>query len=162
MDGRAIRPAKSRAEARLAQAQDLAARFASATAKQDDPVSLPFFFDEAFAVEAEVWRIYAPQLVERNLFRETYRLLFAGYCVFYAQWLRATIHLAKNGEVVSVKFGTGSRRDVMSPWLDVQKSAWSEVVRLSEKFGVNPAVFPQKRDLRFVMFDRLLFLPLIL
>lgn len=126
-----------RVEAALARGHELAERLAAETADHD-PLALPFFFDDRFPLAAQVWRKFAPDLQDLNLLRPTHRLLFAGFCVFYAQWVHASENVAGN-EIVRVKGTNGAYREKMSPWLDLQRTAWAEVVRLSDEFGLSPA-----------------------
>ena len=126
-----------RTEAALAHGRELAERLA-AEVDGHDPLALPFFFDDRFPLAAQVWRRFAPGLKDLNLLGPRHRLLFAGFCVFYAQWVHASENVAGK-EIVRIKGTNGAYREKLSPWLDLQRTAWAEVMRLSEEFGLSPA-----------------------
>ena len=42
-------------------------------------------------------------------------------------------------EVVRVKGTNGSYREKVSPWVDLQRTAWQEVCRMGAEFGLSPA-----------------------
>lgn len=121
------------AELRAAEAERRAAQFA---ATQTTFAMPPFMAEErAYAGAAGAWRFYEPLLKERNFWQPQFIATFAGFCIYYDEFLAADREVKAKGWGVEGKSTSGGARFWSNPAVDVRDHAFARIMELSSRFG---------------------------
>jgi phage terminase small subunit len=121
------------AEQRAALAQERAQQFANT----QKTLAMPPFMatDRQYQGAAGVWRFYEPMLRERNFWQPQFVAPFAGFCIYYDEFIAADREVKKNGWGVQGKSTSGGKRYWTNPAVAVRDHAYSRVLELSTRFG---------------------------
>lgn len=125
---KAIEAARKRAE-----------MFAGAPFDANDPAAPPLMLTQpVFAAALAIWRQEAPRMKKSSLLDDQFRLLFASFCVYLAEFWQAAEEVQEKGYSRLVKTVSGDMMPRVSPALGVRDRAHDRVIELSKSFGYTP------------------------
>lgn len=140
----------------LADAERRAQAFAALPADDADPSAPPVILsDPIFAAPLAIWRQEAPRLHRAALLDPQFRLLFASFCVYLAEFWQAAQEVQENGFSQMVKTVAGGMMQRISPAVAVRDRAHDRVIELSARFGFTPLDMYRLTKEQFLLRDRL-------
>lgn len=130
---------RTKVERLIEEAEQRAKRLAASPSESHDILAPPALIDDPKLADALwIWRRYAPQLHEQNLFGDLDRLTFAMYCVYQAEFFLADEDIRKNGYSFMVAATAGGRRPWENPAVARRETAGKMALELSKRFGLTP------------------------
>ena len=81
------------------------------------------------------WRRLVKELGACGLITGADRGALAAYCDAYARWVKATLEVATDGEVVEATTGTA----MQNPWQSVANKALEQMDKFGSQFGLTPS-----------------------
>jgi P27 family predicted phage terminase small subunit len=129
---------KSKVQRREEEAQRVADLLVAASSR--DNLSPPDMIDQGplYAGAVAVWRVMAPRLVRTNRLSEQHRLIFAMFCVYYADWVTLNDQLKLEGMTQTVRTVSGSNMIRQHPAVRLMQQCFDNCMKLSQQFGLTP------------------------
>jgi P27 family predicted phage terminase small subunit len=81
------------------------------------------------------WKRVSKELADSGLLTSVDRAALAGYCVAWARWVDAELHLEKDGVIIAGAMGG----TVRNPWLIVATQSLDLVRKFAVEFGMTPS-----------------------
>lgn len=139
MSRKAKPSADAKREAALAEAQRLATLLSTAPAQGGDLLAPPAFVaDPRLAPALAVWKDLAPTLASTGRLAHLDRSTFAALCYWHAEYITAIDDILERGYSFMVKATSGGVRPWTNPSVERRDTAWTEIMKLSERFGLTP------------------------
>lgn len=92
------------------------------------PIEPPDVLDE---IARKHWDEYAPPLIAAGVMKTTDVPLFAAYCAAYSDFVRASIGIAKTGDITD--------DDRLSPFVKMRHMAMEKLLKYAGHFGLTPS-----------------------
>ena len=129
---------KSAVQKREEEAQRVADLLAKVSA--DDALNPPALIDQGplYVAAVAVWREMAPRLVRTHRLQDQHRLIFAMFCVYYADWVSLNDQLKREGMTQKVKTVAGGFMIRDHPGVRRRQECFDNVLKLSQQFGLTP------------------------
>ncbi|AMK19342.1 P27 family phage terminase small subunit [Sphingobium sp. MI1205] len=129
---------KSATQKREAEAQRVAQLLVATTAT--DALKPPPLIDQGplYAGAVAVWTEMAPRLIRTNRLPEQHRMIFAMFCVYYADWVSLNDQLKQEGMTQRVKTVAGGYMIRDHPAVRRRQECFDNVMTLSRQFGLTP------------------------
>ncbi|MDF0540795.1 P27 family phage terminase small subunit [Sphingobium sp. H39-3-25] len=106
----------------------------------EDVLSPPPMIDQGplYAGAVAVWRDMAPRLARTHRLQEQHRLIFATFCVYFADWVALNDQLKREGMTQRVKTVAGGYMIRDHPAVKRRQECFDNVMTLSRQFGLTP------------------------
>ncbi len=129
---------KSAVQKREEEAQRVAALLARVS--EQNVLQPPAMIDQGplYSGAVAVWRDMAPRLARTNRLQEQHRLIFAMFCVYYADWITLNDQLKREGVTQKVKTVAGGYMIRDHPAVRRRQECFDNVMKLSAQFGLTP------------------------
>ncbi|KFG91714.1 putative phage terminase, small subunit, P27 family [Sphingobium herbicidovorans NBRC 16415] len=105
-----------------------------------DVLQPPAMIDQGplYAGAVAVWREMAPRLARTHRLPEQHRMIFAMFCVYYADWVSLNDQLKQEGMTQRVKTVAGGFMIRDHPAVRRRQECFDNVMALSKQFGLTP------------------------
>ncbi|WP_340265420.1 P27 family phage terminase small subunit [Sphingobium mellinum] len=105
-----------------------------------DVLQPPALIDQGplYAGAVAVWREMAPRLARTHRLPEQHRMIFAMFCVYYADWVSLNDQLKQEGMTQRVKTVAGGFMIRDHPAVRRRQECFDNVMTLSRQFGLTP------------------------
>ncbi|MGE6693338.1 P27 family phage terminase small subunit [Sphingobium limneticum] len=129
---------KSATKKREEEAERVAQLLVSSTA--GDAMHPPAMIDQGplYAGAVAVWKEMAPRLARTHRLPEQHRMIFAMFCVYYADWVSLNDQLKQEGMTQRVKTVAGGFMIRDHPAVRRRQECFDNVMSLSKQFGLTP------------------------
>ncbi|AYO78327.1 P27 family phage terminase small subunit [Sphingobium yanoikuyae] len=129
---------KSATRKREEEAERVAQLLVSSTS--GDVLQPPAMIDQGplYAGAVAVWREMAPRLARTHRLPEQHRMIFAMFCVYYADWVTLNDQLKQEGMTQRVKTVAGGFMIRDHPAVRRRQECFDNVMSLSKQFGLTP------------------------
>lgn len=91
-----------------------------------------------YAGAVAVWTEMAPRLARTHRLPEQHRMIFAMFCVYYADWVSLNDQLKQEGMTQNVKTVAGGFMIRDHPAVRRRQECFDNVMALSKQFGLTP------------------------
>lgn len=111
-----------------------------AKVSSDDVLNPPALIDQGplYAGAVAVWKDMAPRLARTHRLQEQHRIIFAMFCVYFADWVTLNDQLKRDGMTQRVKTIAGGVMIRDHPAVKRRQECFDNVMALSKQFGLTP------------------------
>lgn len=143
MSQKEIKPRVSAVERRrektIAEADRLAALLSAAPPETDQHLSPPAYIKDArLAPALAMWRELEKSLLGTGRLSTVDRSTFAALCYWHSEWITAIDDIQDRGYSFMVRAISGGERPWRNPSVERRDTAWDQILKLSERFGLTP------------------------